>query len=157
MNAYWRACNYLAAGMIYLCRNPLLREPLKPEHIKQWWGRRNDGYSVPVCEVDLRVGGKWRFVNQIPSGKQVAFNGVYHEIARPDRLVFTEIFEEFPDTESLVTSVYTDEGGKTRLTVTARYPSLEVRDIVLKTGMEKGAATSYDRLEDLVAGLKKQA
>ncbi len=54
----------------------------KPEHITQWWGRLNDGYSVPVCEVDLRVGGKWRFVNQIPSGKLVAFNGVYREIVR---------------------------------------------------------------------------
>jgi len=129
----------------------------RPEHIKQWWGRLNDGYSVPVCEVDLRVGGKWRFVNQIPSGKLVAFNGVYREIMRPDRLVFTEIFEEFPDAGSLVTSVYADEGTKTRLTVTARYPSREVRDIVLKTGMEKGAAISYDRLEDLVVGLQKQA
>jgi uncharacterized protein YndB with AHSA1/START domain len=128
-----------------------------PEHVKQWWGRLNDGYSVPVCEVDLRVGGKWRFVNRIPSGKLVAFNGVYREIARPDRLVYTEIFEEFPDTESLVTTAFTDEAGKTRLTVTARYPSLEVRDIVLKTGMEKGAAISYDRLEDVVGLLKARA
>ena len=67
-----------------------------PEHVKQWWGRLNDGYSVPVCEVDLRVGGTWRFVNRIPSGKLVAFNGVYREIARPDRLVYTEDLRRVP-------------------------------------------------------------
>ena len=128
----------------------------KPEHVRRWWGCLGEGYSVPVCEIDLRPGGRWRFVSRHPRG-EAAFHGEYREIAPPSRLVFTEIFEEFPDTESLVTSVYTDEGNKTRLTVTARYPSLEVRDIVLKTGMEKGAATSYDRLEDLVVGLKKQA
>ena len=87
----------------------------------------------------------------------VAFYGVYREIAPPERLVFTEIFEQFPDTESVVTAVFTEENGKTRLAVTVLYPSLEVRDIVLKTGMEKGAAMSYDRLEEVVARLKAQS
>ena len=126
----------------------------KPEHIKRWWGCLAEGYSVPVCEVDLRVGGVWRFVNRTPKGELVAFNGVYREIAPPERLVFTEIFEKFPDTESVVTAVYTDEGGKTRLTVTARYPSLEVRDMVIKSGMERGAAISYDRLEEVAGELQ---
>ena len=80
---------------------------------------------------------------------------MYREIAPPERLVFTEIFEPFPDGESLVTSVFTEENGKTRLTVTARYPSLEVRDMVIKTGMEKGAATSYDRLEEVARELQR--
>jgi uncharacterized protein YndB with AHSA1/START domain len=71
--------------------------------------------------------------------------------------VYTEIFEQFPDTESVVTAVFTEENGKTRLTVTALYPSLEVRDVVLKSGMEKGAAISYDRLEDVVSRLKAQS
>ncbi len=70
-------------------------------------------------------------------------------------MVFTESFEPFPDGESLVTSVFTEENGKTRLTVTARYPSLEVRDMVIKTGMEKGAATSYDRLEEVARELQQ--
>jgi uncharacterized protein YndB with AHSA1/START domain len=125
----------------------------RPEHVTKWWGCLDEGYSVPVCEIDLRVGGAWRFVNRTPKGKLVAFRGVYREIARPDRMVFTEIFEEYPDTESVVTAVFEEEQGKTRLTVTAAYPTVEVRDMVLKTGMEKGAAISYDRLEEEVARL----
>jgi uncharacterized protein YndB with AHSA1/START domain len=126
----------------------------KPEHIKRWWGRLGDGYSVPVCEVDLQVGGKWRFVNRHPNG-EAAFHGVYREIAPPERMVFTEIFEEFPDTESVVTSVLTEENGKTRLTATVLYPSMEVRDMVLETGMERGAAISYDRLEEVATALQR--
>jgi len=124
----------------------------KPEHIVRWWGRLGDGYSVPVCEVDLRVGGAWRFVNAFPKG-QCTFYGIYKEIARPDRLVFTEIFEPYPDSGSLVTATFTEDGGKTRLTVVAEYPSKDVRDMVLKSGMERGAAISYDRLEEVAAEL----
>ena len=124
----------------------------QPEHITQWWGNLGDGYSVPVCEVDLRVGGAWRFVNRHPRGEAV-FYGVYREIAPPDRVVFTEIYEPFPDAESVVTAVFTEEQGKTRLTATVRYPSVEVRDMVLQTGMATGAATSYDRLEEVARRL----
>ena len=134
---------------------PLVFEAMtKPEHVKRWWGRLGDGYSVPVCEIDLRVGGAWRFVNRHPRGEAV-FYGVYREIAAPGRLVFTEIYEPFPDAESIVTTEFAEENGKTRLTVTARYPSVDVRDMVIKTGMEKGAATSYDQLEDLVRELQR--
>ncbi|XXX72814.1 SRPBCC family protein [Sorangium sp. So ce134] len=126
----------------------------KPEHVRRWWGCLSEGYSVSVCEIDLRPGGAWRFVNRFPEG-EAAFHGEYKEITPPSRLVYTEIFEQFPDTVSLVTSVFTDEGGKTRVTTTTSYPSKEVRDIVLSTGMEKGAALSYDRLEDLVAQLQR--
>jgi uncharacterized protein YndB with AHSA1/START domain len=124
----------------------------KPEHIREWWGRLGDGYSVPVCEVDLRPGGKWRFVNRHPNG-EAAFHGVYREITPPERIVFTEIFEEFPDAESVVTAVLTEENGKTRLTATVAYPSRDVRDAVINSGMAKGAAISYDRLEEVVARL----
>lgn len=125
----------------------------KPEHVKQWWGRLGEGYSVPVCEIDLRVGGKWRFVNRHPQG-EVCFYGEYREISPPGRIVFTEIFEQFPDTVSVVTTELTQEGKKTRLTATVKYPSQEVRDIVLGTGMERGAGISYDRLEELVLELQ---
>lgn len=125
----------------------------KPEHVRRWWGILSDEYSVTVCEIDLRPGGSWRFVGRGPKG-EYAFHGTYREIVPPERLVFTEIYEPFPDVESVVTSLFAEEAGKTRLTVTARYPSIEVRDAVLKTGMERGAATSYDRLEDLVSELK---
>jgi uncharacterized protein YndB with AHSA1/START domain len=127
----------------------------KPEHITQWWGNLGEGYSVPVCEVDLRVGGKWRFVNRMPNGDSAAFYGEYREVAPPDRVVFTEFFEPFPDTGSVVTAVLTEENGKTRLTATVAYPSREVRDMVKATGMERGAALSYDRLEDVARGLQR--
>src|SRR6188472_2229730 len=84
----------------------------KPEHVKRWWGCLGTGYSVPVCEIDLRVGGKWRFVNRHPKG-EVAFHGEYREITPPDRLVYTELMEPYPD-GSLVTTTFAEEVGKTR-------------------------------------------
>ena len=126
----------------------------KPEHVKRWWGQLGDAYSVPVCEIDLRPGGAWRFVNRHPKGEAV-FYGVYREIAPPDRLVFTEIYAPFPDAETIVTSVFTEENGKTRLTATVLYPSIEVRDMVMKTGMARGAGISYDRLDDLVTAMQR--
>ena len=125
----------------------------RPEHVRQWWGNLGEGYSVPVCEIDLRVGGKWRFVNRHPQG-EAAFYGEYLEIAPPARVVFTEIFEPFPDSPSVVTAEFTEEQGKTRLTATVRYPSKEVRDMVMGTGMATGAGLSYDRLEDLLGRLQ---
>lgn len=126
----------------------------KPEHVRRWWGRLDERYSITVCEIDLRPSGAWRFVGRGPQG-EFAFHGVYREIGAPERLVFTEVYEPFPDAESVVTSVLTEEGGKTRLTVTALYPSRDVRDAVLKSGMARGAGISYDRLEDLVRELQQ--
>ena len=126
----------------------------KPEHVRRWWGQLGEGYSVPVCEIDLRPGGRWRFVNRHPKG-EAAFHGEYREITPPSRIVFTEIFEDFPDGVSVVTAELTDEGGKTRLTATVRYPSKDVRDMVMASGMATGAGISYDRLEDLVAELQR--
>ena len=127
----------------------------KPEHVRQWWGRLGDGYSVPVCEIDLRPGGKWRFVNRHPHG-EAEFYGEYREIAPADRVVFTEIYAPFPDAGSVVTAVFTEEDGKTRLTATvdtiggsSRHGD-EDRD-------GKGAAISYDRLEDIVSELQATA
>lgn len=134
-------------------RDLVFRAMNTPEHIRRWWGCLGEGYSVPVCEVDFRPGGRWRFVNRHPKG-EAAFHGVYREIEAPERVVFTEIFEEYPDTESVVTAVLTEEHGKTRLTLTALYPSIEVRDAVLATGMATGAAISYDRLEEVASELQ---
>ena len=126
----------------------------KPEHVTQWWGCLSEGYSVPVCEIDLRPGGVWRFVNRHPQG-EAAFHGEYREIAPPHRLVFTEIFEDFPDSVSVVTADFSDEGGKTRIIVTVRYPTKDVRDMVIASGMSTGASISYDRLEELLARLQQ--
>jgi uncharacterized protein YndB with AHSA1/START domain len=128
----------------------------QPEHVKQWWGRLGEGYSVPVCEIDFRLGGRWRFVNRHPKGDAV-FYGEYREITPPSRVVFTEIFEPFPDAVSVVTAELSKEDGKTRLIATVRYPSMQVRDMVIASGMSKGAGISYDRLEDLVADLQRTA
>jgi uncharacterized protein YndB with AHSA1/START domain len=126
----------------------------KPEHVKRWWGVLDENHSVKTCEIDLRPGGAWRFVGQGPQG-ETEFYGVYREIKAPELLVYTEIFAMFPDTESLVTNVLTEEGDKTLLTVTATYPTKDVRDLVMSSGMEYGAAVSYDRLEDLVVELSR--
>jgi uncharacterized protein YndB with AHSA1/START domain len=126
----------------------------KPEHVKRWWGQLGEGYSVPVCEIDLRVGGRWRFVNRHPQG-EVAFSGVYKEINPPSRIVFTEVMEPYPEPGSIVTAVLTDEGKKTRFTATVDYFTQEVRDMIMGTGMERGAGISYDRLEDLLAELQR--
>ena len=127
----------------------------KPEHVKRWWGSLDERYSMPICEIDLRPGGSWRFVGRGPQG-EYTFYGVYREITPPERLVFTEIFAPYPDVESVVTSVFTEENGKTRLTVTALYPSKDVRDSVLATGMTRGAGISYDQLEVLLSELQSR-
>jgi uncharacterized protein YndB with AHSA1/START domain len=126
----------------------------KPEHVRRWWGILDDRYSLVQCDIDLRPGGAWHWIGRGPQG-EFGFHGVYRQIAPPDRLVFTEIYDPFPDGESVVTTIFTEENGKTRLTVTSKYESLEVRDMVLKTGMERGAAISYDRLEEVAQELDR--
>ncbi len=148
------ACEVRMTRLFDAPRELVYEAMTRPEHVRRWWGQLGDGYSVPVCEVDLRVGGKWRFVNRHPKG-DAEFYGVYREIAPPERVVFTEIFAPFPDTESLVTAVLTEEHGKTRLHATSKYPTKEVRDMVLSTGMEKGAALSYDRLDEVAMALAR--
>lgn len=127
----------------------------KPEHVKRWWGILDDEHTMPVCEIDFRVGGAWKYVGRGPRG-DVTFYGVYREIDAPHRLVFTEIFAMFPDIESLCTVELKEEGGKTRFTINVEYPSLEVRDMVIGTGMARGAAISYDRLEDVAIELARR-
>lgn len=120
----------------------------KPELLKRWFGPR--GWWLSVCEVDLRVGGGFRFVLRGPEGQEMGMRGVYRELAPPERSVHMESFDDFPG-ESQVTAVFTEQDGKTTLTATVSYPSKEVRDIVLQTGMEHGAAESYDKLAELLA------
>ena len=127
----------------------------KPEHVRRWWGILDDKHSVSRCEIDLRPGGAWHFVGLGPHG-EAGFHGVYRDITPPERLVYTEIFDPYPDVESVVTQILTEENGKTRMTVRCLYPSVEVRDMVIGTGMEKGAAISYDRLEDVAKELDRR-
>ena len=126
----------------------------KPELIKRWLGMRG-GWSMVVCEVDLRVGGAYRFVWRGPTGTEMGMGGVYREVVPPERLVATEKFDDpWYEGEALDTAVWVEEGGKTTVTTTVRYASQEVRDAVLKTPMEKGIAESYDKLAELLPSLE---
>lgn len=119
----------------------------KPELIKRWFGASRG--TMTVCEVDLRVGGKWRYVMRLPSGHDMGMYGVYKELAAPERMVHTECFDDFPG-ESEITTRLVEEGGKTTMIAVARYSSQEVRDAVIRSGMEHGAAESYDLLENIL-------
>jgi uncharacterized protein YndB with AHSA1/START domain len=120
----------------------------KPELLKRWFGPR--GWSLNVCEVDLRVGGKWRFVLIGPDGSKMGMSGVYREITPPQGEVHTEQFDDYPG-ESVVTCVLVEDNGRTTLTGTVLYESQEIRDIVIKSGMEHGAAETYDKLAEYLA------
>jgi uncharacterized protein YndB with AHSA1/START domain len=122
----------------------------KPELLKRWFGPR--GWSLVVCEVDLRVGGGFRFVLRSPDGREMGMRGVYREIVPPERSVHMESFDDYPG-ESQVTAVLVEHGGKTTLTATVSYASREIRDAVIQSGMEQGAAESYDKLAELFASL----
>jgi len=123
----------------------------KPELLKCWcYGP--DGWSLVVCEVDLRVGGTYRFVLRGIDGAEMGLGGVYREIKPPEKIVNTELFDEdWTGGETLSTTVLTEEGGKTTLTNTVGYSSREARDAALKSGMTRGVAASYDRLAELLA------
>jgi uncharacterized protein YndB with AHSA1/START domain len=120
----------------------------RPELLKRWFGPRD--WSLTVCDVDLRVGGSWRFVLSGPDGQEMGMSGVYRELAPPDRTVRTEVFDDYPG-EAVVTTVLVEHDGKTTLTDTVLSPSKEIRDAVLQSGMEDGAAETYDRLAELLA------
>ena len=122
----------------------------KPELLKRWYGPR--GWSLATCEVDLKVGGGFRFVLRGPDGQEMGMRGVYREIVPPERTVHMESFDDYPG-ESQVTTVLVEQGGQTTLRATILYPSQEVRDIVIKTGMEHGAAETYDKLAELLPAL----
>jgi len=120
----------------------------KPELLRRWFGPR--GWSLVACEADLKVGGAWRWVLRGPDGRDMGMRGVYQEITPPERLVSTESFDDYPG-ESLNTLILSEEDGKTTFTITVRYASQEIRDAVIKSGMEHGAAECYDKLAEMLA------
>ncbi len=128
----------------------------KPELLKRWFFGP-PGWSLVVCEIDLRVGGAYRFVWRRADGTEMGMGGVYREIVPPERFVGTESFDDpwYPG-EALGTTVLVEQDGKTTLTLTVRYESREARDAVLKTPMEQGVAAGYDRLAELLASLRAQ-
>jgi uncharacterized protein YndB with AHSA1/START domain len=123
----------------------------RPELVARWFGPR--GWTMPVCEIDLRPGGGYRYVLRGPDGLEMGMQGVYRAIERPDRLVCTEVFDDWPDTETLNTAVLTEQDGKTTWTATILYPSTAARDAVIQSGMAQGAGESMDRLAELLPTL----
>ena len=126
-----------------------------PELVRRWW-HANRG-EMTVCDIDLRVGGSWRFVMEAPNFGEVAFHGEYREIVPNERLVSTEIYEipgqgDSPPTVN--TATFTDVDGRTRLEVLVQCPDKTVRDIIIVSGMEGGMQESMDALEQVAISLQ---
>jgi uncharacterized protein YndB with AHSA1/START domain len=120
----------------------------KPEHVRRWWCCI-DGYTMPVCEMDVRVGGRWRYVMVAADGTEAGFNGVYREIVPPARIVNTEIYEPFPDSPALCTMTLEERDGKTYYRNRIEHLTKEARDAHVGSGMESGADLALDRIEEI--------
>ena len=121
----------------------------KPELLKRWL-LGPPGWEMVVCEVASKVGDRWRYEWRHSDGRQFGTGGVCREFRPDERVVFTENMDGYPS-ESLVTTVFSDEGERTLVTMTQVFASREIRDVVLKSGQDRGVAMSYDRLADLLA------
>jgi uncharacterized protein YndB with AHSA1/START domain len=125
-----------------------------PELVKRWW-HANRG-RVTIAEIDLRVGGGWRYVSVTESGAEVAFHGEYREIVPNERIVSTEVYEGIPDAEqhaALNTLTLTERNGRTLLTVLVEHPTKQGRDAHISSGMEPGMQDALDLLEQVAVAL----
>jgi uncharacterized protein YndB with AHSA1/START domain len=121
-----------------------------PKLVAQWWGPK--GQAIRVDQMDLRPSGKWRFVQALPGGGEMAFHGVYTEISPVSRLAYTFNTEGQANPEILATVELTEAAGKTTLRLTNRCASKEHRDTMLKYGAEAGARVAWDRLAQAIRG-----
>jgi len=126
-----------------------------PELVRRWWaGKRGE---MTVCEIDLRVGGAWRFVMTSSEGFEVAFHGTYREIVPNERLVHTEVYEAMPDAEAVNTLTFAETDGRTTLAVLVDCGSRQVRDGMMASGMEVGMQEAYDLIEQIAIELAEEA
>lgn len=133
-------------------RSQVFEAYTNPDLVKRWL-LGPAGWTMPVCEIDLKIGGVFRYVWSAPNKADLGMRGSYREIARHERIVHTELFDgDWTGGETLVTTTFSEQGCKTVLTTTVRYSSREVRDAMLKSGMERGVAASYDRLAHMLPG-----
>jgi uncharacterized protein YndB with AHSA1/START domain len=126
-----------------------------PELVKRWW-HANRG-EVTLAEIDLRVGGMWRYVSRSDDGFEVGFHGEYREIVPNERLVTTEVYEGIPDADAhaaLDTLTLTESDGRTTLTVLVEHPTREGRDAHINSGMEAGMQDAMDLLEEVAVSLR---
>jgi uncharacterized protein YndB with AHSA1/START domain len=127
----------------------------KPELVKRWW-HANRG-EMRVAEIDLRIGGKWRYVSVTDDGFEVAFHGEYREIVPTERLVSTEAYEGVPDADAnatLNTATFTEKDARTTLTILVEAPSKAIRDAIIESGMEDGLQDALDLLEQTAVSLR---
>jgi uncharacterized protein YndB with AHSA1/START domain len=125
-----------------------------PELVKRWWNAKRG--EVTIAEIDLRVGGKWRYV-MVADGQEVGFHGEYQEIVPNERIVSTEAYEGIPDADAnatLNTLTLTEVDGRTTLTVLVQCPSKETRDAIIDSGMEAGMQDAMDLLEEVAVSLR---
>ncbi len=132
-------------------RHLVYRAWTTPDLVRRWWHAKRG--EMTVAEIDLRVGGRWRYAMATHSGEEVAFHGMYREIVPEERLVSTEVFEGAPDHEAVSTLTFDGEGARTHVALLVDYGSREVRDMVLKTGMEDGLQDALDLLEEAARAL----
>lgn len=124
----------------------------KAEHVRRWWCM--EGCTMTVCDIDLRVGGAYRYVMTTPDGNVVAFRGVYREIAAPERIVHTEIFEPYPEEVTVCTVTLVESAGKTQYTCHVLHKTTEGRDAHVNSGMQVGADIACDALEQIARSLR---
>lgn len=124
------------------------------EHMERWWGPRK--YTVVDCKMDFRPGGEWRIVHRGPNGEEYGFRGEFREIVPPGKIVWTFEFEGMPGHVSVETLTLDEQDGKTKLTATSVFDSVEDRDGMLESGMQEGAVETWDRLAELLEELKKR-
>jgi uncharacterized protein YndB with AHSA1/START domain len=135
-------------------RDIVFRALTDPALVPNWYGPRK--YETIVDKLEARPGGQWRFINRNPdTGEEFAFRGVFHT-ATPDLVVQTNEFEGFPGVPALEWMTLEETDGKTLLTAVSLASSVEVRDMVVATGMEGGARETYDRLDEVIQGLVKE-
>ena len=123
-----------------------------PELIRRWWNA--DRGTVTIADVDLRVGGAWRYVMTANGGFEVAFHGEYREIIPDERIVSTEIYEGAPEAEAVTTLTLTESGGRTTLPLLVQHTSQEHRDLHINSGMEDGMQDAMDLLEQAAVALR---
>ncbi|HKG32528.1 MAG TPA: SRPBCC family protein [Gemmatimonadales bacterium] len=133
-------------------RHLVYRAWTTPELIKRWWPAKRG--KMTIAEVDLRVGGRWRYVMIADGGLEVAFHGEYREIVPNERLVSTEVFELVPDAEAVDTLMLTEQGGRTTLTILVQHQTKAHRDAHLESGMEAGLQDALDLLEQVATALR---
>lgn len=122
-----------------------------PDLVRRWWSARRG--EMTVAEIDLRVGGAWRYVMVADGGMEVAFHGTYREIVPNERIVSTEIYEAFPDAEALNTLTLEEAEGRTKLTILVEHRNKAERDGHVQSGMEDGLQDALDDLEAIAISL----